>query len=326
MSYAWTRLVGFLLLLAPLPVSAQPSPAQPMVVTLLGTAGGPPPHPDRAQPASLVQVGGRSYLVDAGENVAQQALRAGVPPNRLDAVFITHMHWDHTLGLGYLMATGWMMNRTVPLPLWGPPGLGEFVRRQVSAVGVGEDIFRPQAAARPALGSLYPVNEVRLTGTREIYRDADVRVTAAITSHFDVVHAGAHSYGRDVGYAYRFDTARGSVTFTGDTGPSEAVTALARGSDVLVAEIVDLHSIGRALTASSGGANIERLMTHMRQQHLTPEALGRMATAAGVRKLVLNHYVMGHRANPEQLAEQIRPFFSGEIVVGRDLMTIEIAR
>src|SRR5262245_11969932 len=57
-------------------------------VTLLGTAGGPPPHLQRSQPASLLEVGGRTYLIDAGENVAQQLLRAGSAPQKVNALFL----------------------------------------------------------------------------------------------------------------------------------------------------------------------------------------------------------------------------------------------
>jgi ribonuclease BN (tRNA processing enzyme) len=296
-------------------------------LTLLGTAGGPPPHIDRSQPASLLQVDGKSYLIDAGENVGQQALKAGVPPSRIDATFITHLHWDHVLGLNYLMATGWMMGRTVPMSVTGPPGLSAYMKSESAALGIGEDIFRPQMPSRPALAGLYPVREVNLTGPAEVYRDKKVRVTAVPGSHFGTVPGRPHAYGPDKGYAYRFDTAFGSVTFTGDTGPSDAVTALAHGSDILVSEICDLDSIGRALVAAEGpGARLDALMAHMREEHLSPEAVGRMASASGVKKLVLSHFAMGRGVDPQSLIAKIRPFYAGEIIAGQDLMTIDIGR
>jgi ribonuclease BN (tRNA processing enzyme) len=303
-----------------------PSPARARVI-LLGTAGGPPPHADRSQPASLFEVDGKAYLIDAGENAAQQSLRAGVPPNKLDVVFITHLHWDHTLGLGYLMASGWMMGRTAPLPIWGPPGLADYVQREGAALKLGEDIFRPQMLSRPDLQSLYPVHEADVTNATEIYHDDAVRVSATVTTHFDPAHPASHSYGSDKAYAYRFDTAKGSVTFTGDTGPSDAVTALAKGSDVLVSEIVDVDSIRAALVAAGdNGARLDGIMAHMLHEHLGPEAVGRMAAAAGVKTLVLTHFVMGPGAEADSLVAKIRPFFAGKIVVGHDLTSVDVGR
>jgi len=310
---------------------AQQLPAVPAAsglrLTLLGTAGGPPPHIDRSQPASLLQVDGKSYLIDAGENVGQQTLRAGVPPSRIDATFITHLHWDHVLGLGYLMATGWMMGRTVPMSVIGPPGLSTYVKSETAALGVGEDIFRPQMPSRQALAGLYPVQEVNLAGPAEIFHDEKVRVTAVPGSHFGTVRGAPHAYGVDKAYAYRFDTAFGSVTFTGDTGPSDAVTALAHGSDILVSEICDVDSMRKALVAAEGpGARLDALIAHMQEEHLSPEAVGRMASAAGARKLVLSHFVMGRGVDPQSLVAKVRLFYAGEIIAGQDLTTIDIGR
>lgn len=297
-----------------------------LTITLLGTAGGPPPHAGRSQPANLLQVDGRSYLIDAGENVGQQLLRAGMPSARLDAAFISHLHWDHVLGLGYLMATGWMTNRNATLPIWGPPGLAEYVTREEAAVGVGEDIFRAQSPDRPPLQSLYAAHEADLSAPTEIYKDDKVRVTAVPNSHFAVVHGAPHSYGADKSYSYRFDTAYGSVVFTGDTGPSDAVAKLATGADILVTEICDVDSIRKALEQTSGpGAKIDALMMHMQQQHLNPEEVGKLATKAGVKKIVLTHYVIGRDFDPKDFVEKVRAYYpQGEIVVGQDLLKIGI--
>ncbi len=326
---------------APSPALAQPAPVAParsapppaaaqtgLTVTLLGTAGGPPPHLNRSQPATLFEVDNRSYLIDAGENAAQQLVRAGVAPSRLGVAFITHLHWDHTLGLDYLMATGWMTGRAAPLQIWGPPGIADLVDRTSAAVQVGEDIFRVQSPTRPALRSLYPAKQVDLTGPTEIYRDDKVRVTATPNSHFAVLHGPQRSYGEDKSYSYRFDTAYGSVVFTGDTGPSEALTTLAAGADILVTEICDFDSIRAALERSQGpGESLDALMTHMRQQHLSPEEVGKLASKAKVKKVVLTHYVIGANFDPQAFAAQVRKFYpNGEIVVGQDLTKVRVGR
>jgi ribonuclease BN (tRNA processing enzyme) len=293
-------------------------------VTLLGTAGGPPPHRDRSQPASLLEVDGKRYLIDAGENVGQQLLRAGTPPSRVDVVLLTHLHWDHTLGLDYLMASGWMMGRRAAMPIWGPPGTRKLVERVIQSVQIGEDIFRPQVPGRPPLADLYPVHEIDATAPQPLFDDGTTRATAVANSHFAQIHSAPHDYGLDKSYGYRFDTSYGAVVFTGDTGPSAPLTRLARDADMLVAEIVDLDSIRTALQAAgSSGTTLDVLMQHMANQHLTADALGQMAQEAGVKKLVVTHFVAGPGFNPESLIEPLRRhYLKGDIVLGRDLMTI----
>lgn len=322
------QLAGATAIAAPIPAWAQMGgrpAAKGATITLLGTAGGPPPHRDRSQPATLLQVDGKNYLIDAGENVGQQVMRAGVPPSKLDLTLLTHLHWDHTLGLDYLMASGWMMGRSAPMPIWGPPGTRKLVDRIDAAVGVGEDIFRPQAPGRPPLASLYPVREVDVTAPQVLLDDGVVKITAVANSHFAEIHSQPHDYGADTSYAYRFDTPYGSVVFTGDTGPSEPLTALAHGADMLVSEVVDLDSIRAGMIANgTTGPALDVLMQHMEHQHLPPAVLGRMAQQAGVKVLVLTHFVTGQSFDPQTLLAPLSAEFKGRIVLGKDLMSIPL--
>lgn len=297
----------------------------PSSITLLGTAGGPPAHADRSQPATLLQVAGRNYLIDAGENVGQQLTRAGVPARAVSELFLTHLHWDHVLGLGYLMATGWMTNRTAVLPIYGPPGTAQYVRDEVRAVAQGEAIYRAQSPDRPELASLYSPREVTVERAPvEIFKDEFVRVTAVANSHYSVIHSDPHDYGIDRSYAYRFDTADGAVVFTGDTGPSADVEKLAKGADVLVSEVCDLASIRATMLKLQAPATLDKLMQHMAQQHLSPEEVGKLAAAAGVKKVVLTHFVTGENFDPKTMIPAIRMHFKGEIVLGRDLVKVSL--
>lgn len=295
------------------------STQQGAIITILGTAGGPPPHPGRAQPSTLLTVDGKRYLIDAGEGTGYQLQQAGTPPGKLNVIFITHLHWDHVLGLDYLMAVDWMRGRTAQLPIYGPPGLDDLIGREFPKVKVGEAIFRAQASNRPEISTLYPTNQVASCGPTEIFRDDVVKVTSVCNSHFAQVRSVPHSYGEDRALSYRFDTKYGSVTFTGDTGPSADLEKLAEGSDVLVSEIVDLVSIEQDLHRVDPARDHSRLMVHMAHQHLTAEELGKLATRARVKKLVLTHFVIGKDFNPEGFVAQLRPYFAGEIVVGQDL-------
>jgi glyoxylase-like metal-dependent hydrolase (beta-lactamase superfamily II) len=71
-------------------------------VVLLGTAGGPSPKPSRSAPASMVVVNNSIYVVDCGNGVARQIVRAGFALKDLKGIFITHQHSDHNLDQSFL--------------------------------------------------------------------------------------------------------------------------------------------------------------------------------------------------------------------------------
>ena len=121
--------------------------------------------------------------------------------------------------------------------------------------------------------------------------------------------------------AYRFDTANRSVVFSGDTAPSESLIALARGADVLVHEVLYVPGL-EGLAARDPGAG--RLREHLIASHTPTTEVGRIAAAAGVKALVLSHFVPGDDPwiTDEMWTEGIRRYFKGDVVVGRDLMAL----
>ena len=129
-------------------------------------------------------------------------------------------------------------------------------------------------------------------GTGAIYQDANVKVTAVENSHFDF-HKGPAS-GKNKSYSYRFETPDRVIVFTGDTGPSDAVTELAKGADLLVTDtssvkerMQQLIKSGRwqAMTPDEQ-AGIKRQAC---QGHMGLEAVGKMAARANVKTVVLSH-------------------------------------
>src|SRR2546430_17015726 len=89
--------------------------------TLLGS-GSPPPHPGRRGPATLLSLGDERFLVDAGSGVGAQLVQAGLRPYDWPRIFIPHHHSDHTIDLGHLLITRWIVGQNAPLEIWGPAG------------------------------------------------------------------------------------------------------------------------------------------------------------------------------------------------------------
>jgi ribonuclease BN (tRNA processing enzyme) len=281
-------------------------------VVLLGTKGGPTPSPLRAQPANLVLVDGRPYVVDCGNGVALQLVKAGVKLGTLDNVFLTHQHSDHNADLGNLVFLAWATSLKTPMHLYGPPRIQKMIDAFLDMNALDLKV-RQDEEGRPPLKPLIHVKEISRDGV--VMEDDRVTVTAALVDHYTLKPA----------FAYRFDTRSStgnrSVVFSGDTTYSDNLIRLAQGADVLVHEVMYLPALETMLKTID---NAPTLLDHLLKSHTTTEQLGRVAAAAKVKTLVLSHFVPGGDASitDAMWTEKVKEHFDGRIVVGRDLMVV----
>jgi ribonuclease BN (tRNA processing enzyme) len=286
---------------------AVPQDAPRTRLVLLGTAGGPTPKARSAAPAQAIVAGDRIYLVDCGDGVARQLALAKLPVRNLRALFLTHQHSDHNAGYGPLFLLGWTAGLATPVDAYGPPPLTEMTGKLLEAYRYDIEL-RMADEGRPPLAPLVRPHE--LTAGGEIFKDDRVRVTAALNDHPPIRHS----------FAYRFDTDDRSIVISGDTRYSENVVALARGADVLVHEVVS-----RDYWERPGAPQPASVVRHILASHTDAPDVGRVAAAAGVRTLVLSHYVPtegpGAPTDDEWVAG-VRRHFKGKVVVGRDLMEL----
>ncbi len=291
-----------------LPKLSFAEPAQRSRLILLGTAGGPTPKALRAAPASAVIVDGVVYVVDCGNGVARQLALAGIPLDRIANVFITHQHSDHTADYGNLLWLAWAGNLAHPVDTWGPPPLARMTRLFLE---MNDADIRTRIAdeGRPPLAPLIRPHELTHAGV--VMQDARVKVTAALVRHPPVAPA----------FAYRFDCPDRSIVFSGDTRPSASLVELARGADVLVHEVMYLPALEKLIGSESQAG---RLRGHLLASHTTTEQVGRIASEAGVKTLVLNHFVPGGdpALTDDIWRDAVAKHFNGRIVVGRDLMEL----
>jgi ribonuclease BN (tRNA processing enzyme) len=280
-------------------------------VTLLGTKGGPRVNKGRANPASLVTAAGRSYVVDCGYGVTRQLVEAGVEAHEVRTILITHNHSDHVLELGPLVYNAWAGGLREVIEVFGPPPVGRIVAGFLDSLGYDIDI-RMEDEGRPDLRKLVRVHEFEATDTpAAVFARDGVTVSAVKVRHPPITHA----------YAYRFDAPDRSVVLSGDTTYSPELIALAKGADVLLHEVMHLGGLDRLLARNPNAPNLRK---HLLASHTTTEQLGRVAAEAGVRTLVLTHLVPGDDPSitDAMWTEDVRKSFAGEIVVGRDLMTV----
>ncbi|HWG10515.1 MAG TPA: MBL fold metallo-hydrolase [Rhodanobacteraceae bacterium] len=274
---------------------------------LLGTAGGPTPKIDRSAPANAIVVGDDIYVIDCGNGVARQMTKAGLDLGRIRDVFITHQHSDHDADYGNLLLLAWETDLHTPVNTYGPPPLQRMTELflQMDAYDIG---IRERDEGRPPFAPLIVPHEITRGGP--VMRDSNVRVTAALVQHPPVEPA----------FAYRFDCPDRSIVFSGDTRPSENLVELARGADVLVHEVIDLQAIDAVVKNESQAT---RLRAHLEAAHTPMSEVGRIATEAGVKTLVLNHFVPGTPPIPDHVwYDAVKPHFKGRLVIERDLMEL----
>ncbi len=290
---------------------------------LLGTQGGPRVNADRAQPSNVLIVRGTPYLIDAGNGVARQLVLAKVPLLCIHQIFITHNHDDHNADWGTLMGLAWTNGNTQPMTVYGPRGTASMRKGFLQ-------YFAPNAAAHylEDAENVAPSKVIlaqEIAGSGPVYQDANVRVTAVENCHYHF-SPRTPGYHWQQSFSLRFETPDRVVVFSGDTGPCGDVMAdFAKGADILVHEVIDLPAIEQALGAPTPDASVTprrraALMKHMATEHSTPEEVGRTASKAGVKLVVLSHLVGNPSDSDGGYVDGVRKFYSGPVVVGRDLM------
>jgi ribonuclease BN (tRNA processing enzyme) len=270
-------------------------------VVLLGT-GTPNADPDRSGPAVAVIANGTPYLVDAGPGVVRRtaaARRKGVAalaPESLRIVFITHLHSDHTLGLPDLMLSPWTLERTVPLQVYGPPGIKAMIDHLLQAYASDIDIRLKGGEPSNQTGWRAVAHEIT---PGVVYRDSNVTVTAFAVPHGSWPDA----------YGYRFETRDRVIVISGDTSPTDAIVQQCNGCDVLVHEVYSTEGFKRRPQA---------WQQYHARYHTSSAELAAIATKARPKVLVLYHQLYWGSGDADLLKE-ITDRYAGKVVSGKDL-------
>ena len=320
---------------APVFAAGQPPALHSTRIIFLGTYGGPKAVKFRSEPATLLVVDKIPYLVDVGPGTDRQLAWAGISHSDIKAIFITHHHIDHDGGLVSFISLTWFEKAwhhlsPTPVDIYGPPPTVYLVQTALDYLGVSERIFRAGAPALVPSDGMFIAHDIAKEGP--FYSDGGFKVTAAQNSHFHFPSRGPTG-DIDKSYAYRFDTPSGSVVFTGDTGPSDAVARLAEGADVLVSEVCLCTNGSVPPKAERDGSTVRpprgldaQEDFHLMHEHLSPEEVGSIATRARVRTVLLTHYVPGDddETDPTAYTSGVEKTFSGTVIAARDLFEFDL--
>jgi ribonuclease Z len=278
-------------------------------VTLLGS-GVPDPSPDRFSASTLIEAGDHKMLIDVGRGATIRLYQLHIPLSKIDTVFFTHYHSDHTVGFPDLLLTGWLpppsfAHRTTPLHVIGPTGAKNLLSGLAAAYSA--DIKgREEDQHLPPDGVAANVDEFTEDGV--VFDKDGIKVTAFAVEH-----------GIKPAFGYRIDYAGRSVVLSGDTNFNENVIKHGEGADLLIHEVAAMNP---ELLKEPAFQKILSI-------HTTPSQAGTVFTRTHPKLAAYTHIAtFGTPTMPApsvaDIVNETRQTYQGPLVVGEDLMTFDV--
>ena len=278
-------------------------------VTLLGT-GGPRPDVARGATSLLIEIGDDAILIDAGRGVVRQLAALEVPLTRINPVLITHHHYDHIGELHDVILSSWLMGRTQPLRLFGPPETRRIVETLIRQVYDKDIEFRVHEAGNGA----WPIVETTDILDGPVVEGDGWRVTAEIVDHGNRLDFPDAFRQRWVCLGFRFECDQGVIAFSGDTVDCGGLRRLATNADILV----QCCYLARSEIRSEQARRLaDRTLA-------CADTVGLIAAEAKVGTLVLTHHRMKPEAVLEEMREDVARDFGGPVLLGYDGLRVTL--
>jgi ribonuclease Z len=257
-------------------------PADQLHVGFCGT-GSPLPSRERASACTVVIADGKLFIFDMGEGSGETLALMGLPLGKVEGVWLTHLHSDHFEGLGPFTLQRWAgSSAKTPLAVFGPEGVTEITDGLNAAYRI-DSTYRIAHHGK----AVVPPSGFGMTGAAiapGIVLDKDgVKITAFAVDHDPVRPA----------YGYRIDWKGRSVTISGDTAFTPALAVAARGSDLLVSELLSprMVKILESSARKAGNKGRAKIFADIQDYHISPEQAADAAKSAGAGMLAFTHIV-----------------------------------
>ena len=296
-----------------------------MKITLLGT-GAALIDPDRCHTSIAVQVGARCYLIDLGSGATRNLIAANIDPLSVEAVFLTHLHFDHIADLPVFVIGSWMSGKSGAPLIYGPPGTNEAIGHLFEGGAFDVDI-RARSQYRQRQGNMEALRpDVRPMAPGVIFDDDTLKVTAMPVDHIPPDICAC--------YGLKLESGGKTVVFSSDTKALPEMADFAKGADLLIHEAT-FPEAAIEYRAQNGIGTFS---------HTSPRELGRIAASAGVGQVIATHIGHWDSTNPilrklaaqhmpieimgpallDQVVADIREAYAGPVQIAEDLLTVHV--
>jgi ribonuclease Z len=288
-----------------------------MRIRLLGT-GTPTPSTKRKSSGYMVEIGSDTILFDHGPGSYHRLLEAGKKPTEVTHMVFTHLHYDHCADYATLVLTRWDQGagRIPELKVYGPSPI-----QRMTQLLFGEDgVYGPDLNARTHMpGSLafFQTRGGTLPRVRPVPEVKEIKAGNVIEENrwaiktINAVHAQPYL----TCHAYRLDCSDGSLVYSGDTGPCNAMVKLAKDCDVLIHMC---HYMSGSLKPPLDLKALRSTTGHIE--------LAEVAKEANVKNLVVTHVTesIDMPGTRERVISEMANIYKGNIFFGEDLMEVPI--
>ena len=299
----WVRVTAAF---AGLIVTAVPALATDIAKVIILGSGTPIPDPSSSGPCVAVVVNGQAYLFDAGPGVVRQAQAAAemfriaaLEATHLTRLFVTHLHSDHTLGYADLILTPWVVGRREHLEVYGPKGMAAMTDHLKQAYAADIQVRTGGLEGLNDVGLAVDVHE--LGGPGVVYKDQNVTIRSIEVKHGSWPQA----------FGYAIDAGGRRIVISGDTRPVQAIIDACHGCDVLVHEVYSEDRFNQVFGTARG--------QYHRSFHTSTRQLGKLASQAKPKLLVLYHQLYFGTPGEVDLVKEIHESYPGIVVNGCDL-------
>jgi ribonuclease BN (tRNA processing enzyme) len=279
-------------------------------LVLLGTQGGPFIRSYKQTPSgNLIVYKDTPFVIDTGYGATFKLREADVNLSTLRYIFITHLHSDHYLDLGPLLYNAWISGLAEQVHIYAPEGIKALLNGFWKS-NQYDIVTRIKDEGRPDIRKLAIAHEIK---EGILITNPDYEISCLKNIHPPVEHS----------YAFKFKIGKKSIVFSGDTAYCSALADFAMEADYLIHEVMYIPAVDNM---AKRRPNATKLIASIKSHHTSAEDVGRIANAARVKNLILNHFVP---PDDKSLTEQtwidaVRTNFSGNIIVGKDLAQFEI--
>lgn len=279
-------------------------------LVLLGTQGGPFIRSYKQTPsANLIVYKDIPFVIDTGYGTTFKLREANVNLATLRYIFITHLHSDHYLDLGPLLYNTWISGLAEQVHVYAPTG----IKSLLNAFWKSNDldiVTRIKDEGRPDIRKLVIVHEIK---EGVLIANPDYEISCLNNIHPPIEHS----------YAFKFKIGKKIIIFSGDTTYCPALVEFASEADYLIHEVMYIPAVDEM---AKRRPNATKLIESIKSHHTSAEDVGRIANAARVKTLILNHFVP---PDDKSLTDQtwvnaVKTNFSGNIIIGKDLAQFEI--